>query len=429
MLAPLLAAAQLASGPSGAPPAPPALDAVGRGYVRLVLAIGQHAPDFVDAYFGPPALAEEAARAGRRPLSELAAEAARLEAAARAAAAATDDERGRRAYLVSQLGSARGYLRLLAGERLSFDDEARLVYGVAPPRRGPAHYERIAERIDRLVPGEGPLAARYEAYRRRLVIPPEKLEPVFRAAAAEARRRTLAHVALPEGERFTLELVTGKPWGGYNWYRGGGESLIQVNVDLPLHVDRIVDLAVHEGYPGHHVMNALRERRLVAERGWIEHAVYPLQSPISLVAEGAGNHAVDVAFPPAERLAFERDVLFPLAGLDPAEAARYAEITRALEDLSGATTEVARLLLDGAWSEQEAVAWLVRHALRTPEQAHKAVAFARRYRSYVVNYGLGEELVAAWVRREGGADAAGRWAAFVRLLELPSPADAVVPGT
>ena len=49
----------------------------------------------------------------------------------------------------------------------------------------------------------------------------------------------------------------------YNWYKGNLRSVIQVNTDLPLAVDRAIDLACHEGYPGHHVYNALLEQRLV----------------------------------------------------------------------------------------------------------------------------------------------------------------------
>ena len=30
------------------------MDAIARDYVRLVLSLGQHDPDYVDAYYGPP---------------------------------------------------------------------------------------------------------------------------------------------------------------------------------------------------------------------------------------------------------------------------------------------------------------------------------------------------------------------------------------
>ena len=123
-------------------------------------------------------------------------------------------------------------------------------------------------------------------------------------------------MTLPADERFTVEYVTNKSWSGYNWYQGGFRSLIQVNTDLPIYIDRAIDLACHEGYPGHHVYNALLEKHLVKDRGWIEFTVYPLFSPQSLIAEGTANFGIEVAFPGRERVDFERTVLFPAAGLD-----------------------------------------------------------------------------------------------------------------
>jgi hypothetical protein len=50
----------------------------------------------------------------------------------------------------------------------------------------------------------------------------------------------------------------------------------------------------------------LLEKNLLRDRGWIEFSVYPLFSPQSLIAEGTANYGIEVAFPPAERLQFER---------------------------------------------------------------------------------------------------------------------------
>ena len=120
---------------------------------------------------------------------------------------------------------------------------------------------------------------------------------MFKAAIDGCRSRTLQHIQLPPGESFTVEYVTGKSWSGYNWYQGNYRSLIQVNTDLPIYIDRAIDLACHEGYPGHHVYNVLLEKNLVRDRGWVEFSVYPLFSPQSLIAEGTANFGIEVAFP------------------------------------------------------------------------------------------------------------------------------------
>ena len=256
------------------------------------------------------------------------------------------------------------------------------------------------------------------------------MDAVFRAAIdacrdAHARaRRAAARRAVHARVRHD------KPWSGYNWYQGDYRSVIQVNTDLPIFIDRALDLACHEGYPGHHVYNVLIEQHLVRERGWIEWSVYPLFSPQSLIAEGTANFGIAVAFPDAERLAFERDVLFPRAGLDPALAARYQEVQRLAARLSYAGNEAARRYLDGKASADEAVAWLERYALMSHDRAVQRVRFFDRYRSYVINYNLGEDLVEAFVDRQGGTDAnpSRRWDVFLDLLRVPRlPSELAAP--
>jgi hypothetical protein len=289
------------------------------------------------------------------------------------------------------------------------------------PAYGAAHFQQILDRLDKLVPGEGTLPERVEKFRQRFVIPREKLDAVFNAAVAECRRRTAQHIELPAGESFVVEYVTNKSWSGYNWYKGGFHSLIQVNTDLPIFIDRAVDLACHEGYPGHHVYNALLEQHLGRGRGWPEFSVYPLFSPQSLIAEGTANFGIDVAFPGAERTAFERETLYPLAGLDPATAQSYAEVRDLLQQLGYAGNEAARGFLDGKISRQDAEAWLVRYGLMSPERAAQRVRFIEQYRSYVINYNLGQDLVREYIEKRGGtADhPQQRWDEFAKLISSP----------
>jgi hypothetical protein len=258
-------------------------------------------------------------------------------------------------------------------------------------------------------------------YRKRFEIPRARLDTVFAVAIAEARRRTREHLALPDSESFTVAIVTDKPWSGYNWYQGAYHSLIEVNADLPVYIDRAVDLACHEGYPGHHVYNVLLEQALVRGRGWKEFTVYPLFSPQSLIAEGTAVVGTEVAFTRAEKLAFEKRVLYPLAGLDSSEADRYARIEEAMEGLGGAGVEAARRFLDGHVGEEQTVQWLMSHALSPRPRAERSISFYRRYRSYVVNYTLGKDLVRDWLARNGGGpDApAKRWELYQTLLASP----------
>ena len=153
----------------------------------------------------------------------------------------------------------------------------------------------------------------------------------------------------------------------------------------------------------------------------MEFTIYPLFSPQSLIAEGTANFGIEVAFPGEERLAFERDVLFPLAGLDPSEAERWSRVQAEMKVLAFADNEAARGYLDGHLDRAQAEAFLVRYSLRTEAQAAQRLRFIDTYRSYVINYNLGEQLVRNWVERQGGtvADPARRWAVFLDLISSP----------
>jgi hypothetical protein len=395
------------------------MNTIAERYVKLVLAIGQHDADYVDAYYGDPSWKPAGAPAA---LGDLSAEAAALRAELGAIPPAGDEPgRLRQAYLDRQLAAVAARLAMLGGERLSFDEEARRLYDADPPRKSEAEFQAVLDRIEALLPGAGALVDRYAAFRQAFTIAPERVDAVFRAAIDACRERTVARLALPAGESFAVEYVTGKSWSGYNWYQGGFRSLIQVNTDLPITIDRAIDLACHEGYPGHHVYNVLLEQHLVRDRGWVEFSVYPLFSPQSLIAEGTANFGIDVAFPGDARLAFERDVLYPLAGLDPSTAARYSAVQALVEDLGYAGNEAARRYLDGEIDRAAAEAYLQRYAMMPADRAAQRVRFMDQYRSYVINYNLGQDLVRAYVERLGGtADNPGeRWRIFGELLASP----------
>jgi hypothetical protein len=399
------------------------MDRFAESYVRLVLAVGQHDADYVDAYYGPPEWRAEA-EAAKRPLPEIRTEAELLIAdlaSHPAAAGAEEAVRLRHQYLQRQLQAMVSRIDLLSGRKMSFDEESKALYDAVAPTYTAAHFQAILDRLESQVPGAGPLAARVEAFRQEFVIPRDRLDPVFKAAVDECRRRTLQHLAMPADESFVIEYVTGKSWSGYNWYKGGFHSLIQVNTDLPVFIDRAIDLACHEGYPGHHVYNTLLEKHLVRDRGWIEFTVYPLFSPQSLIAEGTANFGIEVAFPGAERTAFERESLYPLAGIDPAKAARYAEVQRLLQGLSYAGNEAARHYLNGEMSRQDAEAWIVRYGLMSPERAAQRVRFIDQYRSYVINYNFGQDLVRRYIEKRGGTanHPEERWREFTALISSP----------
>lgn len=403
----------------------PAMDELAAEYVQLVLALGEHDDGYVDAYFGPPEW-REAVRAETPSLDDILQRAA---AARRALPGRTGEDAARAAFLEPQLAALETRARMLQGARYSFDEESRLLYGAVAPTLPEEHFAERVRALEGMLPGEGELPPRLEAYRERFTIPSDRLDAVFQAAIAECRRRTLEHVELPPEESFRIEYVVDKPWSGYNWYEGRFHSLIQVNTELPIRLERTIDLACHEGYPGHHTYNALREWRLAGDKGWVEHTVYPLYSPLSLIAEGSANYGIDLAFPGDERSRFEAEALAPLAGIDPAAVPDYYRILAVVDQLSFAGNEAARRYLDGEIDAAAAADWLQRYALYSPDRAAQRVRFIDTYRSYVINYNLGKQTVAEWVER-GDPSPAERWTRFADLLASPRlPGDLLADGS
>ena len=411
------------------------MNAVADAYTKLVLAMGQHDADYVDAFYGP-ADWKSAAEKEKKPLEAIGRETAQL----RETLAQTNDntdademDRLRREYLTKQLAALEARVGIVNGARLKFDDESRALYDAVAPTLPESHFQETLEQLETYLknspgsrstesgpaPGNVPLWKRYEEWRKPFIIPREKLDTVFQLAIKECRSRTLQQVKLPESENFTVEYVTDKPWSGYNWYQGNFRSVIQVNTDLPIYIDRAVDLAAHEGYPGHHVYNALLEEHLVRERAWTEFTVYPLFSPQSLIAEGTANFGKEVVFTKPERMKFEQEVLFPAAGIDPARAEEYYAVQKLVQKLAYARNEAARRLVNEEIKAEAAEAWLQKYALMDERRAKQSVKFIERYGSYVINYNLGEDLVRAYIEKRSGGDTQKRWREFERLLSSP----------
>ena len=388
-------------------------------YVKLVLAMGEHDADFVDAYYGPPHLREQL-RTDKLPLAAIASRAGSLQTRLASFSRPADPlEALRLDYLRRQTEALMARAAMLQGRQMSFDEESKALYDAVAPTHPEEYFQKLNAAISEELPGSGSLAERVEAFRKQFVIPREKLDAVFGAAIDVCRAKTAEHLTLPPGETFTVEYVKDKSWSGYNWYQGKFSSLIQVNTDLPIFIDRAIDLACHEGYPGHHVYNSLLEKSLVVDRGWLEFSVYALFSAQSLIAEGSANYGIEVAFPNEERVAMERETLFPIAGLEPSRAEQYYRIHELVSRTGYAGNEAARNYLDGGFTAEQAAEWLTTYALMEPARARQRVKFFDQYRSYVINYNLGKDLVRDYVESRCGGDAQKRWDVFAELLSSP----------
>jgi hypothetical protein len=395
----------------------PALDRAAESYVRLVLALGERDADSLDSYHGPPAWQMEA-RARRAALVDIQS-AARSLAESLASSTAAGDE-PRQLFLVRQLQAVVTRIDILRGRRPPFAEETRALFGVDVRDEDDAAVASARAELDRLLPGRGDLTARYAVFDRRFLIASDRLGAVLARAIQGCREATRAHVSLPAAERVDVEYVGDLPWSAFTRYEGGFKSRVQVNAALPLSVDRALDLACHEAYPGHHTIDSLLEARFGSTR--VEFLVQPLFSPQSLLHEAASSLAGVLAFSESERVTFEREQLFPLAGLDQADADRYVRVGRLVDRLHGVHGSIARRYLDGVLDFPRAALALERDALvPSPRSADVTLKFLNRYRTYAATYTVGRDAAARYLDlRATRGDTAGRWRAYIELVTDPA---------
>jgi hypothetical protein len=364
-------------------------------YLRLGLRLGRHVDGLVDAYYGPEELAHEVEA---EPLAEPA------DLVAQGDALLTELEDG---WLHDQATGLRTCAGVLAGEEISYSDEVERCYGVRPGRVGTEVYEAVHERLEQLLPGTGELAERYEAWRQANAVPAEKVAPVMRDLLAELRVRTAELLELPQGEELVVEEVRDEPWWAFNYYLGALRSRVAVNLDVPTTRDDVVELVAHEIYPGHHTEHSVKEQRLIRDQGRLEESIQMVPTPAALVSEGiaeAGPALVidDVV---SDRLS----EIFRGHGLEYDRAAAQA-VREARRPLRRIGLDAALMIHEDGASVEDAVAYVRRWALSTPEQAAHSVRFVvdQTWRAYVINYSAGHDLCSAWV----GGDPAR----YVRLL-------------
>lgn len=389
-------------------------------YVRLGLQIGQYDNAFVDAYYGPDSLQPKTIKSTVFPKDSLLGSVDHLlgEMKTFIAGEKNDTLINRAKWISAQLTAFARRIRIFSGEYGTFDEESKDLFGVVAPTHPEKYYKDLVAKLDSVLPGKGDIPSRFQTLANRFIIPKNKLDTVFKTAIAECRKRTQAHYTLPQNENFTLEYVTNKPWSGYNWYKGNYQSVIQINTDLQIFIDRAIDVGSHESYPGHHVYNMLLEKNLYTGKGWVEISLYPLFSPQSLIAEGSANYGIEVAFPGMEKNKFTREVLLPLAGLDTAGVDIYFKALALKGELNYVRNEVGRGILNGTMTEPEALRWLMEYGLNNKETSAHGISFIKVNRSYVINYNYGKDLVKNDIESKGGteSDPAKRWELFGLLL-------------
>ena len=395
------------------------LNYLAENYVRLGLTIGQYDADFVDAYYGPDSLKPAISKSDIFPKDSLLNLVTELRSGLKNSIEKLNDSSKIRArWMSQQLLAFDRRIRIYSGEFKTFDEESKELFGISAPVYPEEHYKLLLDTLNQLLPGKGTVQDRFQNLANRFIIPENKLDTIFKTTIAEARKSTKAYYSLPETETFTIEYVKDKPWSGYNWYKGNYTSLIQINTDTRIFIERAIDVGSHESYPGHHVYNMLLEKNLYQDKGWVEISLYPLFSPQSFIAEGSANYGIDLVFPGDKKIRFAKEKLLPLAGLDTTFIGIYFKSLAIRGKLNYARNEAARGIVNQTMTDQQALDWLIKYCLYNKETALKSISFIKKYRSYVINYNYGQDLVRNYIE-SNGADTEKRWEVFEKLLSNP----------
>lgn len=393
-------------------------------FVTLALAFGRGHDGEIDAYFGPRRFAAQAHSGTSGTITREA-----LRVRAQALLAQIDAEQleapsPRGARLAAQVRSFAALLDTM-DHPPSFEAEARAVYGLDATQIDPLRQRVLLRRLDTLLPGDAPLAERVAAYRDRFAVPEAKLRAVFNRALAECRGRTLAHWSLPADEWLEVEW-TRKVAAAWHRYEGSHRSRVQINPAAVRYLGSAIDIACHEGYPGHHAQFVLMDAATGVAGLPIEDTVVVLRSPTSVLREGAADYGVDLAFPYEERVAFTRDVLFPIAGFEPAEAAVYVEVHCLVTELALSTVAILRDYRNGRLPPAAAEAQLRTEALVSSPRA--LLRFVDQFGAYAIGYTVARDAVRDAVTARSRASGIGTWRALRELLVQPDIAALRSPG-
>lgn len=397
------------------------IDSIAESYVKLQLKIGQYDAYYVDAYYGPEEwkpIETSSDEQTKIPADTLLQQVDLLLAELNKINTIQLDEiwKQRRNFLVKHLESSRARIELLSGIDMTFDEESQRLYDAIAPSYSLAILRKELENADKFE------VVNLTENSEKFMVDNDKLDTLIQVTITELKKRTASFITLSECDSIRVELVDSKPWGAYNWYQGNAQSLIQINTDRPTYVNHLIDFLSHEIYPGHHLHLSTLDIKYAQKRGWVEFTVYPLYSPLSLIAEGIAESAGDIVFPEDERIKFEKEVLMPIAGID---TNGYFSYTQRQKQISLSTDlirlEISRMYADNKLSRKEAVKMLEDELSFTTERANQALDFVDAYGSYIINYSVGKDIIGKYIdtQRQGENTAKNNWNVFEKIITTP----------
>lgn len=385
-------------------------------YLLLGLRFDRIEEGYVDSFTGDPGLRGRVADEPAPDPAGLAASARRLLAALPDVARTASFTDQRAEFIAAHLRALQCAGRKFAGEQIGFVDEVRDYFDVEIGYGDTDGYRAAHARIDEALGGTGPLAARMVAHRRTQELPPQRLEEAVHAFSSALRDIVRTTYPLPDSETVVYEVVTDKPWSGFNYYEGGYRSRVAVNADIKQQMAHLPALVAHESYPGHHTEHCRKEAGLVAALGQVEQTIFLVNTPQCLMAEGLADLALHAAVGPGWGL-WAQEIYADL-GLR-FDGALAETLSGASAALASVRQDAALMLHDGHRDADDVAAYLQRWLLVDDTRARQMLKFLSSplWRAYTSTYVEGYRLLRAWLDdRPAGVGLTER---FGRLLDEP----------
>ncbi len=383
-----------------------------REYLLLGLRFDRLVEGFVDAYTGDPALRRQVDNEPRPDPAVLGRRAAQLRAELPDSGLAESRAR----FLAAHLTALECSGRVLAGQEVGFVAEVAAYFDVVITPGDPDVYRQAHAEIDRLLPGANPLADRLAAHRAGDEIAPQRLEAAVEALSSALRDRVRASFGLPSQETVRYEVVTDKPWSGFNYYLGDFCSRVAINADLGHRMANLPNLVAHEAYPGHHTEHCRKEAGLVRRDHHEEQTIFLVNTPQCLMAEGLADLGLHAAVGPGWG-PWAGEILADLGLRMDGELAERLETAAA--GLLGVRQDAALMLHDQHADPAEVLAYLQRWLMVSEPRARQMLRFLGDplWRAYTTTYVEGYRLLCTWLAARPPAQPLGQ--RYLRLLDEP----------
>lgn len=382
-----------------------------REYLLLGLRFDRVEQGYVDSFTGDPALRRVVQSEPPPDPADLARQAERLLGDLPAGL-----DKARAAFAGAHLRALACAGRKFAGEQVGFIDEVHSYFDVRIAKGDCDRYREAHTRLDTALGGSGSLRERMQAYRASEEIPPARLEECIHAFSSALRDRVRTTFPLPASETIDYEVVTDKPWSGFNYYLGDYRSTVAVNADLKQQMSHLPRLVAHESYPGHHTEHCRKEAGLVEGRGQAEQTIFLVNTPQCLMAEGLADLALYAAVGP-DWGSWAAEIYADLGlRFDGERAQMVSEATAALADVR---QDAALMLHDEHRDVEDVVEFLKRWLLINDDRGRQSLRFLSSplWRAYTSTYVEGYRLLRGWLdARPAGVSLTER---FGTLLDEP----------